>query len=374
VNPMPFTPVFFLSVAYALAIFAPILVFLPFIRKYLVSQAVGRGASQEELQALYFYFRDRLVRAVYIWLSMIYLSITSLAFEALSCVPVRSVSGAMRYVMITRGEECYKGSHIAVCAFAVLLIFALTIGFPIFVLKRIYDNPGERTTSERFKERLDYFYQFFNDAEVYVWCLDFLASIIVASGKSFLRPHVNYQMIVSVIVFGFKVIYIIARRPYIDWITDVIQGILAIVSLVAVNINFFERRGISNKIPNFSSAMAITMFVIFAIAIGALAFIIVWLVIKGAPKQAPGDVKAEGEAGGAEVRPETAIDEAAVAIEIAKAPGDATNNDSTWLGGLFSMLFGGDSAPPVTDTPADGNQDPNNVPGESDDTSSGEAK
>jgi hypothetical protein len=335
---MPFFATFWYSLLYQAAIYLPILIFLPMVRALLVSRAIARGDSQEQMTALYCYFKDRLVRGGFIWASMVYLALTSLAMEALSCLPVRGTDGVTRYHMITKGELCYQGNHNILVAMSVLILLGFSVGFPVAVILKIKNNPDKRVTVERFMERFDFFYEFYNKKEAYVWCLDFLASIIVASGKSFLRPHVNYQMTASVIVFGFKVVYIIARRPYIDWLTDVIQGILAMVSLVAVNINFFERRGISAKIPNFSTAMALLMFAFFGVTIVVLIIIIILLFVKG-PKPKP-----EAAAPSAEEVELDSEELENLRASISAANAAAAAGDTGFFSSLFSSADGADAS------------------------------
>ncbi len=60
-------------------------------------------------------------------------------------------------------------------------------------------------------------------------------------------PHVNYQMGISVFVFSAKLLVIIVKRPYIDTLTDLIQGVMAVVSLVVINIGFFAKHDLGKK-------------------------------------------------------------------------------------------------------------------------------
>jgi hypothetical protein len=168
---------------------------------------------------------------------------------------------------------------------AALLVF-FSVGFPLTVMRRMHRNPQRLHTDERFQERFDFFYEFYAPCGTSqrFWITDFFAACVVASGKSFLYPHSIYQIFVSVAIFGHKVLYIMIRRPYIDGMTDVIQGVLAVVSLVAVNMNFFERRGITDKIPSFNVGMAAGMICIFGLAILVTLVTIVLLLVRVKPE------------------------------------------------------------------------------------------
>ena len=84
---------------------------------------------------------------------------------------------------------------------------------------------------ESFMARWDIFYEFLNRKSPYFWIVEYPILAIIACGKSILYPHSVIQMSLSIVVFAVKLIYIIARRPFVDWLTDVIQGVMAVVSL-----------------------------------------------------------------------------------------------------------------------------------------------
>ena len=44
-----------------------------------------------------------------------------------------------------------------------------------------------------------------------------------------------------------ELLVIIVKRPYIDALTDFIQGVMAIVSLVVINIGFFAKHELGRK-------------------------------------------------------------------------------------------------------------------------------
>ncbi len=102
----------------------------------------------------------------------------------------------------------------------------------------------------------------------------------MASGKSFLYPHSVIQMAISVAVFGYKVVYILFVRPYVDGLTDGIQGVLAVVSLFAVNINFFERNGITKKAPALSESLGILMLVVLGLTFVCILGVIVFFALR----------------------------------------------------------------------------------------------
>jgi hypothetical protein len=230
--------------------------------------------------------------------------------EALSCQHTKGIPG---YYMITRPtEKCYDTTnHIILCTISAALLLGYTVGFPLLVLRKLHEIQGRVHADQRFMERFDFFYEFYNPKFPSFWIMDFLATMIVASGKSFLYPHSNFQMGISVAIFGHKVVYIMVRRPYIDWLTDVIQGCLAIVSLIAINVNFFERRGLLDKIPSFNAYMALCMLCIFALVIIITLIIVMIVLVKKQPDEPPyvTALKKQGaEAGEGEMVDEEKID------------------------------------------------------------------
>ncbi len=346
-------------------IFAPILLLLPLARAFALWRVGSRGG---DLETVRHYYADRFVRAAMIWGAMVHLSVTSLAMEALSCVPVRGVDGKTVYFMVTHSDEvCYKSSqHIILCVLSTIILLGFSVGFPASVMARIHNNPTKVYDDSRFVERYNYFYEFYAVGHTKFWSTDFLASCVVASGKSFLYPHSIYQMSVSVAVFGHKVVYIIARRPYIDWITDVIQGVLAVVSLIAVNMNFFERQGLLRKVPSVTTGLAIALVIIFGVTIVITLSIVAVLLVKG-PRPEPDRSQAK-PAGDEAVKDHAAVGEeeqialataatAAAAAAAATAEGTeakpATAEDDGWLGiggfipaAVKDLWGGGEAAPP----------------------------
>jgi hypothetical protein len=154
-----------------------------------------------------------------------YLSLTSLAFETLSCTP----NAIGEYRMVTKQyEQCFVGNHVIISTAACVILVGFTVGFPLGMLKWVKqkENFPKLHVDERFMERWNFLYEFYNAKNPTFWLVEFPITCIVAAGKSLLKPHVNYQMSISVAVFAYKLVYIIIRKPFIDWITDVIQAVL----------------------------------------------------------------------------------------------------------------------------------------------------
>jgi hypothetical protein len=225
------------------------------------------------------YWVDRAVRMCVIWGASMYLSITSLAFETLSCQ--RGADGAHR--MITRQHElCFTGNHIFLSAASCVLLVGFTLGFPLGMLKWVkrVDHRHQLHQDERFMERWNYLYEFYNVRNPTFWLIEFPITCIVAAGNSVLRPHVNYQMSISVAVFAYKLLYILV--PFIDWITDVIQAVMALVSLVAINLTFFARHGVFEKVPALSISLSVIIALFLAVALLGMVGMVVFLMLKPA--------------------------------------------------------------------------------------------
>ena len=187
--------------------------------------------------------------------------------------------------MITRPHEiCYDGNHAAVTAAACVLLFGFTCGYPLAMLQwvRRPEHAELLHADERFMERWNYLYEFYNTKNPSFWLIEFPITCIVAAGNSVLRPHVNYQMSISVAVFLYKLLYIIFRRPFIDWITDVIQAVLALVSLIAINMTFFSRHGVFETVPALSVSFSVIIAAVLGLAIIAMVAMVIFMLLKPA--------------------------------------------------------------------------------------------
>jgi hypothetical protein len=270
INPVPYFKTFFVSIAYSVAIFLPTFIGL----------VIARSCAAKEAR---WYWSSRTVRVMIIWCCFVYLPLTSKALEVLSCYPAGKTG---TYFMLNQPSvSCYNGSPgmlMATVASALILLL-LTIFFPIKMLLFLRKRraSGKLHDSESFKEKFNYLYEFYNPNHTSFWVIEFPISIIVAAGKSILRPHVNYQMTVSVVVFGIKLVYIMAFRPFIDGLTNLIQGFLAVVSLVLININFFARHGLFEKVPSLRAGMGYLFIgLLGALALGILGAVVSMFVTK----------------------------------------------------------------------------------------------
>jgi hypothetical protein len=234
VTPVPFEVTFAVSIAYNIAVFVPVFLMLS-IARCIAREYREPESMEEELVRPRDkeYWTDRMIRMCVIWGAVMYLSLTSLAFETLSCTP----NAIGEYRMITRQyERCYVGNHIIISTAACVILVGFTVGFPLGMLKWVKqkENFPKLHVDERFMERWNFLYEFYNAKNPTFWLVEFPITCIVAAGKSLLKPHVNYQMSISVAVFAYKLIYIIIRKPFIDWLTDVIQAVLGAWELFCV--------------------------------------------------------------------------------------------------------------------------------------------
>jgi hypothetical protein len=289
VTPAPWSQIFGISLAYNIAVFIPVFSALAIVRliakddndnvDYNTWTPTEDDPVRPQTKS---YWTDRMVRMCVIWGAVVYLSITSLALETLSCTPV-GITG--EYRMITRPHElCYIGDHIILVAVSTVLLFGYSLGYPIAMLKwvRRTEHKDMIHGSERFMERWNFLYEFYNVKNPTFWLIEFPITCIVAAGHSVLRPHVNYQMSISVALFLFKLVYICFRRPFIDWITDVIQAVMALVSLVAINMTFFSRHGVFEKVPALSVSFSVMIALFLALALFGIVGMIVLMLMRPA--------------------------------------------------------------------------------------------
>jgi hypothetical protein len=281
VSPVPFEQLFGVSIAYSIGVFVPVWIALgiascvgprfvtvpeererpradgiipvPGEDAADASRATDPDAALEAAQAEErLFWRNRTTRMLVIWGAVMYLPVTALALETLSCFPI---DGGATYKMVTKPHEtCYEGNHIYVSAAASLLIVVYTLGYPLLMLRWVKKKEHEESLhfDESFMERWNFLYEFYNFDNPTFWIIEFPIACVVAAGKSALKPHVNYQMGISCAVFLYKLVYICLRRPFVDWMTDVIQAVLSIVSLIAINMTFFSRIGVFEGLPTIS--------------------------------------------------------------------------------------------------------------------------
>jgi hypothetical protein len=87
-------------------------------------------------------------------------------------------------------------------------------------------------------------------------------------------------MSISVALFAYKLMYICFRRPFIDWITDVIQAVMALVSLVAINMTFFSRHGVLKSTPALSVSFSVIIALFLALALFGMIGMVVFLLVR----------------------------------------------------------------------------------------------
>jgi hypothetical protein len=233
ITPAPWAQIFGISLAYNVAVFIPVFLALAVVRLIAkddddsVDYNTWMATDEQPLRPrTKSYWTDRAVRMCVIWGTVMYLSITSLALETLSCTPV-GITG--EYRMITRPHElCYTGDHIVLSLASTIVLLGFTCGYPLYMLQWVRRPEHKKLIhgSERFMERWNFLYEFYNVRNPSFWLIEFPITCVIAAGHSLLRPRVNFQMGISVALFAYKLMYIGFRRPFIDWMTDVIQGVL----------------------------------------------------------------------------------------------------------------------------------------------------
>ena len=248
-KPIPWSQTYFVSIAYTIALIIPFLAMTVIMtamsqiakarKSPRISEEFRQGGHRSGQATFY---KDRSVRAVQIAMIFFYLPMTTNSLATFSCVPN---SDRSKYFMITHpNEQCYVGDKIAALVVSGIILVGLSLLYPILMLRKLFTSREQIATQPSFNARFDIFYEFYNPKSPYYWIMDYPVLLIVAAGKSVLKPHINYQMAISVIVFALKLIVIIVKRPFVDKLTDFIQAIMAIVSLVAINLNFFARHKI----------------------------------------------------------------------------------------------------------------------------------
>jgi hypothetical protein len=86
-------------------------------------------------------------------------------------------------------------------------------------------------------------------------------------------------MSISVAIFAIKLGYIVWKRPFIDWMTDIIQAVLALVSMVAINITFFSRNGLLDHIPGMTEYLSMGMMLLFGLVVVGMLAMVAYLVL-----------------------------------------------------------------------------------------------
>lgn len=171
----PFKVTFGVSLAYTCAIFMPTFLFVAIAKRvvpwYVMRHGKGATALENKDRARLWrkFYEDRLVRCLVICLTIAYLSVASLAINTLSCEKV----GTRRFMVTNMSEECFKGDNRHVGTAAIMLIIIYVIGFPAIMLRHISqkDNKDKLFENNRFMEKYNFLYEFYNRKSPTVWVL-----------------------------------------------------------------------------------------------------------------------------------------------------------------------------------------------------------
>lgn len=177
---LPYTVTYFAGLAYTVALTTPLLLLIT------VMAAVTSDATKK------IFFLDRRTRCVQIALIFWYLPMTTSSLATLSCVP--NSDGSQFFMTTHPNERCYVSEKTAAMAVSILVIIGLTVLFPILTmvhLRRMARAGRERLVEDdRIRARWDIYYEFMNARSPYFWIVDYPILVIVALGKSALRPHI----------------------------------------------------------------------------------------------------------------------------------------------------------------------------------------
>jgi hypothetical protein len=359
--PVPFAVEFGLALTYNVGIYVPLFAMVGIMRLMEPAEESDddRRARLERNAVLDIryqrsacFYANRLKRCFWVWLSFVYLPVTSMAVEAVACLP--GGAGGHYFMVVRPNEQCFVGDNLIVAITAGVLILALTISFPIamFCFLRKKKSALLARTDPAFHEQYSFFFEFFNGRNITTWIIDYPVFITIAMTNSILRPFVFYQMGISGFFLLGKITIVIAVRPYIDWVTDVIQVVLAFLNLVALNLVFFQGLGVFDTVPDTEEIFLAVLFGLIGLGIfGAIGIVSVKLFSQ------PPELDPDAMASSQNSDSKSDFDMEGITFnmdlgETAEFDDNAGGSESIW--DMFvNMIFGKSSPPPPAD-PAGG--------------------
>ncbi|KNC54960.1 uncharacterized protein AMSG_10205 [Thecamonas trahens ATCC 50062] len=175
------------------------------------------------------FYADRLPRALLIFSTMVYITLTTTFLEALFCVPG---AGGDRVVAAARDMVCLKGSHRPMFVLALIGVIAYAAGFPLLVMYKLRSFAASGLVSNvddeahaRVRARYGYLFEQYTES-MYWWILAQLALFgSIALANVFLRDFEWIQACISAsALFAVAILALVLRPAKVAWKNGVTAG------------------------------------------------------------------------------------------------------------------------------------------------------
>eukprot|EP00163_Fabomonas_tropica_P033626 TRINITY_DN8938_c0_g2_i4.p1 TRINITY_DN8938_c0_g2~~TRINITY_DN8938_c0_g2_i4.p1 ORF type:complete len:1454 (+),score=333.76 TRINITY_DN8938_c0_g2_i4:207-4568(+) len=270
---------FYNGLIYNIVIFLPLLLGVPL--SGLISRAYHavRKSDKAVVTHKMDWYKDRTVRCFIIFLSTVYLPVASRAVAMLSCQQFDD----KHYLIVEPSHQCYvTNEYWTALVIASSLISGFIIAYPVSMAMYLNRNSDRMVDHDdvRFGERFNFLYEFYKPGFTTFWAIEFAISCLIACANSILVPHPKYQLSLCTIVFGMKLLFILWKGPFLDWITNSIQALLTIALMLAVNANYLLSLDYTKNINVLQQGLPIFVVIAAGLTVFGILTIIIWVAFK----------------------------------------------------------------------------------------------
>eukprot|EP00163_Fabomonas_tropica_P033623 TRINITY_DN8938_c0_g1_i3.p1 TRINITY_DN8938_c0_g1~~TRINITY_DN8938_c0_g1_i3.p1 ORF type:complete len:1435 (+),score=383.97 TRINITY_DN8938_c0_g1_i3:211-4515(+) len=274
-NPTTVEEKFYNGLVYNVVIFLPLLLGVPltgiistFVKKWM------QNKDDAEIRETRHWYMDRSVRCFVIFLSTIYLPATTKAVAMLAC---QDMGDAGHFMITEPSHRCYvTDEYWMALGIASTVLLLLTVSFPLFMINYLRIHKEEILES-RFGERFNFLYEFYKPAWALFWAIEFAISCVIANASSVLVPHPKYQLSICTIVFGTKLLFIMWKGPFLDWITNGLQALLTLALLFGVNANYLLSLDMTRKVTVLRHSLPLAIVLMSGATVVGLFGLIIWM-------------------------------------------------------------------------------------------------
>eukprot|EP00163_Fabomonas_tropica_P012581 TRINITY_DN2391_c0_g1_i1.p1 TRINITY_DN2391_c0_g1~~TRINITY_DN2391_c0_g1_i1.p1 ORF type:complete len:2926 (+),score=809.34 TRINITY_DN2391_c0_g1_i1:140-8917(+) len=238
----PYSVNYGLARAYNTAVMTPMFlgIGITYFLKWWWHKTTRDRPDLEYLAEIKAFYKNRFIRSLIIWLSLIYFSVMSSSLATISCKKF-----PIGYYMIAyNAEKCYEGLGMQMMTLAsVVCVFFLGLVFPISFLIFLKKRKHVMFTSKDFQDKFNVLYDFFKRRFWYLWFFDFIALGILSGGRSAFYDDPKLVMSMSCAVFALKFVIILWKQPYSQTFINATQGMMQVGYMCAVALNHIARSG-----------------------------------------------------------------------------------------------------------------------------------
>eukprot|EP00163_Fabomonas_tropica_P022362 TRINITY_DN38_c0_g1_i4.p1 TRINITY_DN38_c0_g1~~TRINITY_DN38_c0_g1_i4.p1 ORF type:complete len:2471 (-),score=568.38 TRINITY_DN38_c0_g1_i4:534-7946(-) len=255
-EPVPFWLRFWYTMGYCVSITVPTYLIMGITAAFSIGGQKKRIREAEdeqdaesktnELERLKQWYQDRAIRCVQIFLTLCYLPVMSVSFEALACEQVNGKS----HLMTHRDEVCFKDTgHLIATISASTLLALYGLAWPCGLCAFYRRHFDELDSNPSFMHKHDFLYELQKPQYYWMFLLDFIVTIFVAMGKSVLMRHPVSQMSV---VGGFILIrlgVLLFKRPFTVPSANIAHVFICVVYLAIIWLVYVSQSSLWDSVP-----------------------------------------------------------------------------------------------------------------------------